>query len=258
MERGIVLYTVEDLNNDLRDYEYLYYGSEFCIRKLLRKDAWEIVLSYCSEHNKSLCLMTPYIPQTYMEQVKELCKQLANSDVKIEISVNDYGLLYYIATEYDGRFIMTYGRLLNRVKKAPSIVNFYKKLTIDSQEAFQIYACNNVYIFEVLEKLHVRNIQYDNVIQGMKIEPDNKFQKHLLYPFVQISTARKCFDSCLESDVYHEDNLCNRGCDDRYYLLYNNIIKRKMVLHGNTIFYENEALPTNLNEFSRLIIISLK
>ncbi len=253
MEKGIVLYSAEDLANDLSDYEYLYYGSEFCIRKLLRQDDWEAIVSYCLKYYKTLCLMTSYIPQKYMDQTKELIKRLAHSDAIIEISVNDYGLLDYIAAEYDTRFVLTYGRLLNRIKKAPSMFNFYKKLTKDSQEAFQINACNNKYIYEVLREFHIRNIQYDNVMQSLKIEPDNTFQKHLMYPLVQISTARRCLGSCLGSDAYYTDNLCDKGCDDKYYMMYNNIIKRKMILYGNTIFYENETLPANINEFSRLV-----
>lgn len=254
MKKGIIIYSKDELKNVQEDIEYMYFGSEYCIKRFLNGSFLMDGLSFCMENNKYFCLLSPFIPENDFNRVSELIEKLSVIEYPIEIVVNDYGLLYYINKFYKNRFDITLGRLLNRVKKAPSVFNYFSKLSEASNEALRISSCNNQYAASILIENGVKNIQYDNILQQNLILEDNKFQKHLMYPLVQISTSRKCIASALDKDITVVDDFCSGNClSNHWYTLYNDVVKRDVILFGNTILYENILLPNDMEKFSRVI-----
>lgn len=253
MEKGFYVNEVNELDNKLEQIDYIYYGSEFCINKFVRNKEYDLICKKCLDSNKRLCILTPIIPEAFWNHAISFIDKFASYKQEIEIVVNDLGLLNYINKFYQNKFIVTLGRLLNRVKKAPSILNYFEKLNSDSKEALQTSSCNDEKNLHILYDNNIKNIQYDNIIQKNHITHDNNIEKHLWYPYVQITTARKCIASCLEEDAYFFNNICNQSCDNTYYQLYNDVIKRKIILCGNTLFYKNAVLPDNYLEFNRII-----
>ncbi len=253
MEKGLYLTDYNMLQNNLTEFNYIYYGNEFCMSRYICFDGLCKVIEYCKKYKKTVCLLTPYIPDHYMEYMVNLLDRLLQYDVKIELIINDYGLMYLIYEKYKNQFILTCGRLLNRKKKSPNMMNYFKKFNQDSQIAMQTNAINNGYSFDILKQFGIVNVQYDNAIQGNYISSENKFNKHLLYPYVYISTSRRCIGTSINGDSYFFNSLCDKSCDLYTYTLYNADVKQEIILNGNTIQYINDDIPENLHQFSRII-----
>ena len=254
MEKGIYISDEWIPDRPIIGYDYVYYGSEFCIKKLALLSRLDEVIDYCGKFDKTLCYLTPFVPEANYTFILSLIEKLARSAIKIEIIVNDYGLLNTLHEIYKDRFALSYGRLLNRKKKSPTIMNIFNKFNKDSQEALRTNAINNVYSYKILESFGIKNLIYENVYQGNYFDSECIFDRQLMFPNVQISTSRKCLGTCLHSDMPFVNESCDRSCNKKRYKLYNDSIKQEVILCGNTIMYKNEEIPMDLELYSRIII----
>ena len=115
-------------------------------------------------------------------------------------------------------------------------------------------AINNIYSFRILEQFGITSITYENVFQGNHLDLECRFHRHILFPYIQVSTSRKCLGTCMNIDAPYVNETCDGTCDKKSYVLYNEQIKQEVKLVGNTIIYKNEELPKDLNRYSRIII----
>lgn len=253
MEKGLYLTDAWIPEKNIEGFEYIYYGSEFCINKIFYLSRLEQIIEYCKKYDKTLCFMTPLIPEAYLEDFLSIFYHVCESQVKKEIVINDYGLMQLINEKYKGKYILTYGRLLNRIKKNPNIMNFFNKFNEASKVAIQTSAINNQYAFKILKKFGFCNLQYENVVQANHIPSEYHFNKHLLFPHIQVSTSRKCMGTSINSDTFYLNGLCDHSCEEYTYTLYNKTIKQELKLNGNTIMYVNTDIPKNIEEYSRIV-----
>lgn len=254
MEKGIYISDEWIPDRDIIGYDYIYYGSEFCMEKIARLLCLDKVINYCEKYDKTLCYLTPFVPEANYTYFLSVIEKIAKSAIRIEVIVNDYGMLRKLHEDYKDRFVLTYGRLLNRKKKSPTIMNLFGKFNEDSQEALQTNAINNTYSYRILEQFGINNLIYENVYQGNRLDAECSFQMQLMFPYVQISTSRKCFGTCLNSDAPFVNESCDGSCNRKRYVLYNEHIKQEVILCGNTIMYKNEEVPADLESYSRIII----
>ena len=253
IERGLYFSDVWIPEKNIDGYDYIYYGNEFCINKILTLSRLESVINYCRKYGKVFCFLTPPIPESSFEEFISILDYICLENIKTEIIINDYGLINKINQTYSGKFELTFGRLLNRIKKSPSISNYFNKMNNDSKIALQTSAINNQYSYGILDEFGFKNLQYENVVQMNNIPLDNKYKKHLLYPYVQVSTSRKCIGTCINSDTYYINSCCDNSCEKIEYILYNKDIKQEIILIGNTIMYLNYDLPNNITNYSRIV-----
>lgn len=253
MEKGLYLSDIWIPEREVEGYDYIYYGSELCINKFLHMSNLDRVINYCIKYNKTFCFMTPFVPENSFEEFVFLFENVCKSNVKKEIIVNDFGIMQMINENYKDKLELTYGRLLNRMKKSPSIMNYFNKFNEDSKMALQTSAVNNQYTFELLQRYGYRNIQYENVLQSNRLHFEPHFNNHLLLPCVQVSTSRKCIGTCVNSNTYYLNGVCDYGCEKKRYTLYNKEIKQEVILNGNTIMYVNNSVANDIRDYSRIV-----
>jgi hypothetical protein len=103
---------------------------------------------------------------------------------------------------------------------------------------------------EFLNNNGVRRVELDNVLQGFDFSLDN-LSASLYLPFACVTTTRLCLaNSC---DIPEREEMvgvfpCKRECQKYTFYLRSEIMPVVLIRKGNTIFFENRALPDNIEE----------
>lgn len=254
MENALAVFNIKELENVGKKYTRIYYGNEFCPHLLFRHEEIKRVLEFCYENDKQLTLVTPYLSEGRVEQVGNILEYLKNNNISSELVVNDWGLLFFINTYYKDVFNLELGPLLNKIKKSPIVMNYIDKMSAEGRDMLKTSSCNLAPTWGILNKFNIKRIQFENVLHENKIDSKLPFERSLKYPFVFITTARRCVTSLILQDLEnYELTRCGRPCINTNLGLYNKIMGREITLKGNTYYYRNDNLPENINEFSRII-----
>ncbi|MEF2966629.1 hypothetical protein V3851_12385 [Paenibacillus sp. M1] len=264
MEKAVMVDNLSKLTDESSRYQRLYYGQEFCPQTFLTLKELQSVILFCEKKHIKLTLVTPYMTDESMDVMGHLIKEAYEEPVWDELVINDFGMLYFIHNNYPGRFKLIWGRLLNKTKKSPSILNYYAKLDDESKEALQTTAGEFFPNLAFMRKYQIAGIQFENKLQGnLSAKEDNsdfnipKLARELVYPYVHITTSRRCFSSILYGktpmSMWKTSTLCNKSCKTCKAVLYNEVMKKDILLKGNSLYYENTDLPANLPEYSRII-----
>jgi hypothetical protein len=100
-------------------------------------------------------------------------------------------------------------------------------------------------------------VELDNLLQGIDL-PLQNLDVSLYFPFAYVTTTRLCLMSGCE-DPDREEVVgvfpCNRECRKYTLGMANDIMPVLLIRKGNTIFFENPALPDDLDAagISRLV-----
>ncbi|WP_455716925.1 hypothetical protein [Anaerosporobacter sp.] len=255
MEYAIQINNIKYLKNVTQEYSRIYYGNEFCPHLGISLGEVKQVVEFCSINHKELTLVTPYIIEDYREAIEAILKYLVEKNVKCEIVINDWGLLYHVNRVYNEQFELVLGCLLNKMKKSPVVMNLIDKVSVDTRQVLETASLNLEPTWDIIEDLKIKRVEFENTLQGNRIENKMPFEKSLRYPYIFITTARKCITNyCVKNLPYYNLVKCSQSCKETYLSLYNRIMQRELVLKGNTLFYKNDILPDNLEkEFSRLV-----
>lgn len=229
------IFTNAPEKHDIKGFDRIYFGNEFCEENIMNVEKIKKIISI----DKKLTFVTPYLTNKGIERIKEILNIIPK---KTEVVFNDYGLLKYLED-----FTPIFGRILNKQKRGPRILEM--KLTNKAKEYYQ---SSNI---EMMEKFlfskNVKRAEICNVIHGFKIK--TKMKLSLYYPYVYVSTTRLCNMNNVEdlSRKKLKVDGCNHEC--LKYTLYNDAFAIKMILKGNTQFYENFKIPKR--GYDRLVYI---
>lgn len=254
MENAIIVSNLHELNFVEDKYTRVYFGHEFCPHLMLSLKEVKKIICYCEENKKDLTLVTPYMTEKGMEEIIEVLRYLCENKVKCELVINDWGLLYYINSYYPGIFDLILGRLLNKIKRSPVVMNYIGKLKPEAEAVLRSPSGNLSPSWAIMEKYGIKRVVFDNVLQGNSISENFPFKADLFYPYVFITTARRCitdFVVCGRED--YDLNSCSRACFDSELHLYNKIVGRNLILKGSTYYFRNDNLPENIDQFSRIV-----
>ncbi len=229
MEKAI--FTNRPEKYDLAEYDRVYFGNEFCERRILSPAEVRKIISYCTEKNKRFTFVTPYCTDFGIEKIRKILRILP---LGTEVVFNDFGLLEYL---HD--FEPVFGRVLNKQKRGPEIVLLKKHLPWRGYKYFQ--SCNIDAMQDFLLANKVQRAEICNVIQEFKIK--SKLKLSLYYPYVYVSTTRLCMLNGVEDLIRKKLEIkpCCRECDK--YLFHNEKFPLNLVLKGNTQFYFNDKIP---------------
>lgn len=254
MEHAVHINNLRNLKNVTEEYSRIYYGNEFCPHLGINLGEVKQIIEFCSINHKELTLVTPYIIEEYRETIEAILKYLVEKNIKCEIVINDWGLLYYINKVYHEQFELVLGCLLNKIKKSPVVMNLIDKVSADARQVLETASINLEPTWDIIEDLKIQRVEFENTLQGNRIEKNMPFKKTLRYPYVFISTARKCITNyCINNLPYYDLVKCSQPCNESYISMYNRIMQRDLILKGNTLFYKNDILPHNLEKFSRIV-----
>lgn len=254
MEHAILIHNLDEYAKIPDDYSRIYFGNEFCPHLLFRLDQIQQIVKLCQNEGKDLTLVTPYVTDSTLDKLGTILEFLESEKVRCEIVVNDWGLLYYLNQNFSGQFELVLGRLLNKMKKGPVIMNFLDKVTSGTKKVLQSTSTNLRPIWLVLENMGIKRVEFENVLQGHQFESGYPFERSLIYPYVFLSTSRRCVSEfAFQERNFYDLQQCSRSCKEHTTYLYNQIMGKDLILQGNTYYYENQKLPEDLQPYSRLV-----
>jgi len=257
MEQAVFVSKVENLKYCDEDFSRLYFGIEFCERLIPTVDALEEVFNFVDEQGKDLALVTPYVTEDGLEKVEKLLVMLAEAKPGSEVVFNDWGVFQVMDEKYPD-LIPVLGRLLNKMKRGPRLMNVLDKIPEESVRYYRSPGITVPKVREFLLKNRINRVEFDNLLQGIDLErTGDEIRKSLYLPFAYITTTRLCLTAlCDQPDRVKEVGIlpCGHECQRYTFCLKNPIMIANLIRKGNTIFLCNEDIPDNLRMFDRVVI----
>ena len=254
MEHAIFVTDLESIDMISDNYSRVYFGQEFCHHLMFDLQKVKKAVSICEHKDKKLTLVTPIMTEGKFKELKPILDYLVENCVQCELIINDWGLLYYLNEYYSNEFTLVLGRLLNKVKKSPLVLNIIEKLKKEQQLVLRSTSSNLRPTWDVLKKNKIVRVEFENILQENIIDMEFPFEKSLNYPYVFMTTSRRCMtDFVFQNVTSYNLNSCKKSCKDRQLELYNEVFGKDIILKGNTYYYINEEMPARLDQFSRLV-----
>lgn len=228
------------------DFTRIYFGQEFCERLLPAETQLASAISLADEKGLHFTLVTPYVTCRGLEHVERLLTLLAARQPDAEVVFNDWGVFHLVRNDFP-QLTPVLGRLLNKMKRGPRIMNIFEKIPKESQDYFRTPGIDVPSTVEFLMSSGIGRVEFDNLLQGISLEgTDRRIRKSLYLPFAFISTTRFCLSANCDNPDY-ADRIgifpCNRECQRYTFHLFNPVMTLPLIRKGNTIFFLNEAIP---------------
>ncbi len=266
MEQAIYIVRTDDLSYVNESYSRLYFGHEFCERRLPSGPSLEEILSFVKTKQMEFSFVTPYVTSVGLKKTQKLIELLRRRNVSCEVIVNDIGILNLINRQYP-EFTPVLGRLLTKQKRSPELARvlgrrFKPRYFIDPKtperqvlllqkelppEMDLYYKGSNTssvpIIHDFLVEQRIGRIELDNVAQGLHLElPKDKITASVYLPYVHITTTFFC--PTAGCDQAEETLLrikpCRQPCQRYVFALKHKSMPKVIYLRGNTQFYKNE------------------
>lgn len=239
--------------------KYIYFGSEFCNKKSFSIFEWKKVASFCEENNKILSMVFP--PQddfTILRTISiidKICSEYIN--LRIEVVVNDYGLLQAINDQLDIRLKnVRIGRILDKT---------YHDARLREEDLIQLYTnCNMKWyensslISEMKKRIYNRysisgiDIDIPSISSALKKIDEDSFDIGMFVPYSFTTSGGICkmqnidIEGCYKFHNYKK--ICNKKCSNFCETMKKKVIDvnlfddkkyRNIEVYGkgNTIFY---------------------
>jgi hypothetical protein len=257
MEQAIFISKVENLKYFNPQFSRLYFGNEFCEHLMPSRSELQQILDFVSENGLDFTFVSPFVTDKSLKRLELLLGEVARSRPNSEVIFNDYGVLRVLNNRYT-QLEPVMGRLLNRMKRGPRLMMVIDKLPETTVEYFRSYNLTVPALVDFLGENRVKRVELDNVLQGIGFHLDN-LTASIYVPFAYVTTTRFCLvNAC---DVPEKEEIigifpCQRECQQYTFYLRNEIMPVILVRKGNTIFFENEALPDDIENIGITRIVT--
>lgn len=269
--------------SDLKEFNRMYFGNEFCDFLIPSVNDIKQVLKVCKNSNIEFSLVLPYITENNIQKIDEILIYLSevndnSEDKQIEVVCNDWGLVSVINKNF-GKLKIVIGRLLDKMSKDARLTSSdYKKLF--DKNSMEYLQSTNIYAesyLKFLDKYNVSRVELDCPPQGLRLNSpvksasDREIQVSLYVPFGFLTTGRMCMMRFLSQEGQNKYSLetdCQRMCQ-----LYNQTMKKmrncqfgdggkfvnkdlQLYRKGNTVFYLDDNIKEvieNNSEINRII-----
>jgi hypothetical protein len=203
----------------------------------------------------ALTLVTPYLPQRSLTHVHSLLAFLRDEAPETELVVNDWGVLDLATQHYRLPQIVS-GRLLNKMRKDPTILNVFPRLNDATQDALTVSSITFASYRAFLAELGVRRVEFDIPLHGLGVSLVNgphPLRGTLYFPYGCVSTSRYCCSTPRKSPRHIGS--CQRECRELFLELEHAVFPSIIYYSGKSQFYEVESIPTDANErgFDRVV-----
>ncbi|MEM2385323.1 MAG: hypothetical protein QXL74_08615 [Candidatus Bathyarchaeia archaeon] len=252
MEQAVYITRIEDLTRiNINSYSRLYFGHEFCERLLPSLEKLEEALKFALKNNFHFTFLTPYVTNEGIKKVNILLDFLAREAPQSEVVFNDYGVFRLLRNNYSVlKPVM--GRLLNRMKRDPRIINIYQLLPESARRYFKGFSLDVPAFRDFLLKNDVTRVELDNVFQGIDLNISFLgFSASLYIPYAYITTTRACL--AINCDVHGMEDIvgifpCKKECQKYTFYLRSRAMPVMLIRKGNTIFMKNEKVADDIEE----------
>jgi hypothetical protein len=246
MEQAVYIRSIDDLHYLNDGFTRLYFGAEFCERLIPPLLDLETALCIARDRSLGFTFMTPFVTNRGLELLEERMHMLAQTLPDAEVVVNDWGVLQLVRSAYP-QLKPVLGRLLNKSKRGPRIMNILDQLPLETKEYFQGSNLDVPSAIRFLQQHGIKRVEFDNLLQGISLEgADPAIQKSLYLPFAFVSATRFCLTAnCDDPSKMGAIGIfpCGRECLNYSFNLYNPVMTLPLIRRGNAVFFVNENVP---------------
>lgn len=258
----------------------VYFGNEFCEKRLPGLKELKEVFDFCEDVGVSLTLLTPGVTDPGIARLRRLLDWLAGRGRPCEVVVNDFGVLNVMSEYYPG-LTPVWGRLMSNMKTMPRFARqwpgvegvnnpgYFPASTLDLSP-HQIYALQSssfsVGIYRVfLKSKGIGRVELNPLPQGMRLPGKrSSMGVSLHYPWVYVTSSRMCEMGSMnleKKEKFAPGGGCGAECGKylSHWLTDWPTAARRIVNVGNTVFMLCEmpadALKTyvDTNEIDRIV-----
>jgi len=258
-ETALYITKAADLKHYNDSFSRIYFGNEFCEHLIPSASEVKRVLGFASENNLGFTLVTPYVTEEGVKILELLFQKIEQEKPGSEAVFNDWGVLH-ILNEKHPNLEPVMGRLLNKMKRGPRLMNLIDILPQSTMDYFRSCSLDVPIYQKFLIRNRVRRVGLDNLLQGIDLNLSNSGISASLYiPYGYITTTRLCLaTSCDEHGKEDEVGIfpCQKECQRYTFHLRNPVMPVLLIRKGNTIFFENRALPddTEKKGITRIVV----
>ncbi len=233
------------------DFTRLYFGQEFCERLLPNETELEEAIRCAAAKKLHFTFVTPYVSGQGLDRLEKLLRLVAQNIAGAEVVFNDWGVFQLMREEYSDS-ILVMGRLLNKMKRGPRIMNIIDKVPQTTRDYYRKSHYDVAAVQSFLEDHGIYRVEFDNLLQGTDFSGvDPQIQRSLYIPFAFVSTTRFCLSANCENA--HMSNYvgivnCNRECQYYTFNLDNPVMGIPLIRKGNTVFFLNETIPDGIKK----------
>ena len=235
VERAIYFRDVKLLPRAVeRRYSRLYFGTEFCERLIPSYKEMGEVVSFAAAHRKTFTLVTPHCTDEGIRKSTGLLELLPAGS---EVVFNDWGMLEAVREK---NLVPVCGRLLIAIERDPRIGADHGP----ASKGFRTSSLSAGYFSGLLLSKGISRVELDDVKQGYDFTPREAMRISLHYPFVYITTSRKCIVAQSSSPPLHDKiavgGSCSYECADTVIEASVGGCTHRVLLKGNSQFYQNK------------------
>jgi len=248
MEHSLYISKTANLKYWSHEFSRLYFGMEFCERLLPSPSQLKKTLNFVQENNLDFTLTTPYVTNSGLKKAEKLIVMLSELKPDSEIVFNDWGV-FHLLRENSYPIKPLLGRLLNKMKRGPRIVNIKDKIPPTSLEYFKTPNLSIPEIQDFLIKNNITRVEFDNLLQSLNFNGiTSKIHISLYLPFAYITTTRFCLMPSITNSKEMKIGVlpCKKECQQYAFSLFNPVMTTPLIRKGNTIFFSNEHIPHEL------------
>ncbi|MFW6025274.1 MAG: hypothetical protein ACOCRX_02925 [Candidatus Woesearchaeota archaeon] len=253
MEYGIKINKLEELKSiNLPKYKYIYFGNEFCERKIPSKSKIKKIFSFCKSKNKIPVFLTPPLTYKGIEKMKSILKELL--DNQFEIVINDIGLLNLDILN-NKNIKKNLGRLLIKSKKGPEITAGNLN---EPPENFRESSLSNKRFIDFF-KNYVGRFEIDLPSQGINLPENEKISLYMGNSVISVTRRCPYIDSDKPKEEYnYKIKRCKKECLKYYTVKNTKYYSEPIFVMGNAELLKTKMkVPKELKgKIDRIIIFS--
>ena len=244
----------------------IYFGNEFCEKKVPTVDELRKVCDFCKENEMQLTLLLPPMSTNKLIEMTGVIDTIS-SLFPIEVVCNSWGSIY--AFKGKPNITLAFGRLLNKVKHDPFI---YSNLTdvIDRYSKNHNYSCIDTK--SLIDYFHQSNINtpsfnqmlLSNGIQRIETDIPNQLLVHrrfsytLYYPIQYVTFGRYCLwgalnekEPCLK---FKPNQKCDFACEKYLSKLGSYLSDSSLFSKGCAVFSHTNFAINDIDVFDRIVV----
>lgn len=243
-----------------KSIERVYFGAYFCSQYFIRFQGYNELFECCRSDDIKMTLVLPVFNQNTLELGKKRIRQICNDGGELidEITINDIGMLRYIADEYK-EYKINLGRLFFKNPRDCRIPEY----TLGSvTPALLTHLQNDFWTHYNIECIELEPTNESLDISALK---DDKRKIAMHRPFCYMTTGQICKFASIHKAA---DKKFRAGASCRMECLH---IKESYFGHikqtnctpliekyGKTLFFKNNSVNINGKEMSRTIYFSVE
>ncbi len=245
-----ILFPVErtfmQYRHKLEGFSRIYFGPEFCWRRLPTIQTLDDMALFCRRNGFKLTVVTPFLPENGIDAMDRILSHFDQKNYYPEILISDWGMLQFIPEKYGNKFPLVAGRLLAKQKTGPRI-DLIKEA---NPSAYSSARKNHLDIPELLNFFKdsgVTRLELDMPVQGIELTlpKESSLPISLYYPYAYVSTTRRC--PIMEA--------IGCACEDSAFEMQSKEMPVKLFSKGNTVFLRHESFREDYihPEFDRIV-----